>query len=337
MRSHQRCAGGLSGGLRLVWIGAVTLLLLNLPEVWAQSGFTTPLQVAAGEPILNEFGQVIEGDADTDPAERPLVQILLFEGEILPPDANGEPQNDLLEGGESSIGTLVSPALQNPGLFASAIASPRPEDDLQVFVRVYNKPTISNSLFYADSTNIMTVSGNTSLFAYMGGMTNILHPDRDTDADGLPDWWEHLNFAGDPVGIDPDVDYDGDTMTAMEEYIAGSDPFDAQSSFVITSIQPLYSDSYTEHVWTNTTPDDEDYGAVYTQRIYEVDGEILSWPSLAGRQYRLEYATNIVSGGFASLPEADELDATPPVNAFTNTYLPESIPVYYRARVKMAE
>lgn len=287
---------------------AFYLSLAVLPgATWAQTGFTTPFQVTAGAPILNEFGQIIQGDSSVPLSERPLVQILELGGEILPPQANGDPQNALLEGGETSIGTLVAPVLVNSGLFGASIAQPRPSESLQVFVRVYNNTTTSNSLFYADSTNTMAVSGNTPFIAYMGPMTNILHPGRDTDGDGMPDWWEHLNFAGDPTGGNASEDYDGDGQAALNEYIAGTDPFDAASTFAITSIEALPS------------------------------GEILAWSSVSARKYRVEYSTNLVFGEYFTLPGAGDLDATPPVNTFTNTFLPESAPVYYRARVRLAD
>ncbi|HZO53044.1 MAG TPA: lamin tail domain-containing protein, partial [Bryobacteraceae bacterium] len=54
-------------------------------------------------------------------------------------------------------------------------------------------------------------------------------PIPDTDSDGIPDAWETqygLN-TGDPS--DADDDGDGDTMTNLDEYIAGTDPTDGNS------------------------------------------------------------------------------------------------------------
>jgi len=154
----------------------------------------------------------------------------------------------------------------------------------------------------------------------------------------LPDWWEHLHAAGDPTGLDPHVDYDGDGQTARDEFIAGTDPFDAASVFLITTVHPLYADTAEEIVWTDEDPQSDTYGMVFTQTIHEVVGNVLSWPSVGGRAYRVEYATNLVSDAFVQLPGATNLPATPPVNVFTNTPLPEEYsPVYYRARVWIEE
>lgn len=50
-------------------------------------------------------------------------------------------------------------------------------------------------------------------------------PDSDTDDDGIPDWWEIEHF-GSPEACDPDVDSDEDGLTNIEEFYAGTDPWD---------------------------------------------------------------------------------------------------------------
>jgi len=49
----------------------------------------------------------------------------------------------------------------------------------------------------------------------------------DTDADGLPDYWEWAHFAGAP--IDGSADSDLDRLSDGDEYRAGTDPLDAAS------------------------------------------------------------------------------------------------------------
>jgi glucose/arabinose dehydrogenase len=51
---------------------------------------------------------------------------------------------------------------------------------------------------------------------------------RDTDGDGLPDWWETAYFGSGTAGL-PNDDTDGDGYTNLAEYLAGSDPLLATS------------------------------------------------------------------------------------------------------------
>jgi glycosidase len=61
-----------------------------------------------------------------------------------------------------------------------------------------------------------------------------------SDADGIPDWWR-LAYFDHAVGQDGDNsragdDADGDGKTNLEEYLAGTNPMDATSTFAITKI-----------------------------------------------------------------------------------------------------
>lgn len=46
--------------------------------------------------------------------------------------------------------------------------------------------------------------------------------EEDTDYDGLPDSWE-IQYFGD-LSQDGEGDFDGDSYTNLEEYVAGTDP-----------------------------------------------------------------------------------------------------------------
>ncbi|HTD87316.1 MAG TPA: immunoglobulin domain-containing protein [Candidatus Binatia bacterium] len=58
----------------------------------------------------------------------------------------------------------------------------------------------------------------------------------DTDGDGLPDNWEVMHGLDATNSIDATLDRDGDGASNREEYLAGTDPEDAQSFLHIESI-----------------------------------------------------------------------------------------------------
>ena len=93
-------------------------------------------------------------------------------------------------------------------------------------------------------------------FAFV--QTDIIKPGADTDGDGLADAWERQNFGtlSQNAGGDPD----GDGMSNLQEYLAGTNPNDPSSKLIIT----VY----------NTTPTGS--SATFT------------WNSVLTRQYRIQ-------------------------------------------------
>lgn len=288
------------------WGMGLTLSILMATQVL---GISTPLQIAAGRPVLNEFGQIMPGSATDDPSTRPLVLILSAAHGVHPPHLDGSPDalNPIVPHGQVSMGHLVSPFMENSGLFAATLAEPRPSG--AIFARVYNAPTLEDSLFYADS-QVMTVSGNDPLFAYVGPMTNIISKVRDTDADSIPDYWEHLKF-GEATAADPQELVANQANTMLEAFIAGLDPFDTEAYFFISTVAPIYDGE-------------------------SVVGHILQWPSVAERLYDVEYSTNLLHGTFQPVQGGMNLPATPTMNIHTNFATPNEGSVYYRVRVKLA-
>ena len=56
----------------------------------------------------------------------------------------------------------------------------------------------------------------------------------DANGNGINDDWELANFGR--IGVDPTADPDGDGMSNLQEFLAGTDPTNAASAFCITSI-----------------------------------------------------------------------------------------------------
>ena len=93
----------------------------------------------------------------------------------------------------------------------------------------------------------------------------------DTDGDGLPDFWEIQNGLSptNSTGIDGVAgDPDGDGFTNLQEYLAGTDPWDANSLLKIIDLA----------------------GA----------GRVITWNSIPGRNYQV-FATTNVNGAFTAL------------------------------------
>jgi hypothetical protein len=70
---------------------------------------------------------------------------------------------------------------------------------------------------------------------HTNGNVRVVSATDDQDANGLPDWWEEWYF-GSPTGADPAADADGDGMTNAAEFMAGTDPLDANSRLAVTAM-----------------------------------------------------------------------------------------------------
>ena len=97
---------------------------------------------------------------------------------------------------------------------------------------------------------------------------------RDVDDDGLPDWWETEKFGS--VGVQSATsNRDGDDLTDLEEFLAGTDP-DSRDTFAANNIT-----------------------------INEDGSTRVSWPAIENRFYRImgshdlktwKYLTDEISG-----------------------------------------
>jgi hypothetical protein len=75
---------------------------------------------------------------------------------------------------------------------------------------------------------------------------------RDDDNDGLPDVWEQKYF-GNSTNALPFADSDGDGVSNLQEYIAGTDPTSASSQLLITKIEINQNPASLTLTWPSVT------------------------------------------------------------------------------------
>jgi Tol biopolymer transport system component len=122
----------------------------------------------------------------------------------------------------------------------------------------------------------------------------------DADNNGLEDGWESLNFGGPG---DPGADSDSDGATDLQEYLAGTDPRDAQSLF-----------------------------ALYPSVRLDENLVSLQWTATAGRAYQVQFRSDFGAGEWTNLgaPQvatlAGEITINAPATAATGFYRLQALP-----------
>ena len=99
----------------------------------------------------------------------------------------------------------------------------------------------------------------------------LTHLRGDTDADGLPDWWEMAYFQDSRTAAAPGGNPDGDPALNQDEYGANTDPGDEDSFLHLTAIR---------RAGTNAT--------------------VLTWTTAVGRRYTVQGSTNLALSGTAA-------------------------------------
>lgn len=139
---------------------------------------------------------------------------------------------------------------------------------------------------------------------YEGGKTityvydangNLLRETRtafvDSDSDGMDDTWETSNFGN--TSRNGTADFDGDGMSDLQEFMAGTDPKNAQSLLRIVQIGSTQNVSFS-----------------------------VQWSSVAGKYYRVQYNDTLLPSGWKNLGgdvlasgnETSKLDSSVPGN-----------------------
>lgn len=149
-------------------------------------------------------------------------------------------------------------------------------------------------------TNVDVVAGLQGQ-VHTGGRLN-LQRTVDTDGNGLPDWWE-FRYFGHLTGTDPNADPDHDGMNNLAEWIAGTNPTNAASVLRLTLVSATNANNV-----------------------------VLSWPSVAGKNYWLARSTNLLTG-FNSIVGTN-VAATAPTNVLTDTAVLPGNTRFYRVGVE---
>jgi hypothetical protein len=126
---------------------------------------------------------------------------------------------------------------------------------------------------YAIAATATDSNGNTSEFS----ATTIVPPPSDNGSDGLPDQWMNFYFHH----LDPRLsdlsrandDPDGDGLTNIQEFRAGTDPTSASNRFRITTIARSGSD------------------------------RLITFASVAGKTYRIEYKDDLLGASWILLQD----------------------------------
>jgi hypothetical protein len=155
----------------------------------------------------------------------------------------------------------------------------------------------------ADETHVtgdVNTNNNTSSFA-----VNLW---IDSDGDGIPDNWM-MQYFGHATGQASDLslaqdDADGDGMSNLAEYLAGTNPKDAHSYLSITGIG-----------------------------VGGTNGVQIRWGSASNKLYSLQRAVAL-SGGLGFTNIAEHILSTPPENVYLDATATNSPSLFYRVKVE---
>lgn len=118
----------------------------------------------------------------------------------------------------------------------------------------------------------------------VGGLSSnaVLTVLEDRDGDHLPDVWETANGLNADDPADGELDEDGDGHTNLQEYLAGTDPHDANSCLRLTDLAEVASNGWkmtfpavAGHTYAVEACDEPDSGIWY--RLVEVPSSPTNW------------------------------------------------------------
>ena len=174
----------------------------------------------------------------------------------------------------------------------------------------------------------------------------------DINTNGLSDLWEkafnaNALFSAANPDHDPAADPDGDDWTNLQEATAGTNPFDAQNGQGMLTPAVAHTPAIREpappgadiELLAEPIPEDDPSGATtsYTLEIRRPARFTLTWPTIAGKAYRIDHSTNLTAWTPASrffMGQGNHLTYTAEALHTDNTE-PEEI--FYRVVIEDAD
>lgn len=139
---------------------------------------------------------------------------------------------------------------------------------------------------------------------FAGGMNNL--PALDSDSDGISDWWM-IEYFGHPTGQAGDLslaqdDADGDGMSNLQEYLAGTDPTVPSSVLAVNIAR----------------------GASGTNAV-------LNWTAAPGKSYQILSATNLNNAVWSVVPGSAAAGVVGAIGGLRSFIIPATnAPCYFR-------
>ncbi|MFH0909059.1 MAG: hypothetical protein V1929_09880 [bacterium] len=330
----------------------------GMPDWWeVQYGLNRFVNDAAGDPDSDGWSNLFEYQHGTNPRVNDVTGThfllslrFLFDTAGRPPDTDGDGMPDFWEIAHG-LNYLVKDAnADTDGDGRSNLNEYNSGTDPQV--HDWRGPWIVASTHFVLDTG-----------GFSGGYA------LDSDADGMPDWWEIIHGLN-PHLDDASLNPDGDTLTNIQEYNAGTDPqvsdwpgpsFALSGRFTVYTIVDVDLDgihdawevfyfgskeacdplgqgdddginNYQEFI-AGTDPKDASsfLRMVQYQHAPSGNGVVLSWATASNKLYIIERTTNLMAGFQTTVASA--IPATPPWNTYTDATVTATGPYLYRIRV----